>query len=73
MATRDSKPVAFHFSVIRKLTSFHGARSGFFCKACRHTSSLLLVVAMTTLASYSGAWSDEAFYQGKRITILIGT
>jgi tripartite-type tricarboxylate transporter receptor subunit TctC len=35
-------------------------------------SKLSLLVAMT-LASGSSAWSDEAVFQGKRITILIGT
>ena len=34
--------------------------------------SKLLLLA-TTLAYGSSAWSDEAFFQGKRITIFIGT
>jgi len=72
MATNGPSPVVFHSSAIRKLHSIRRARSGFFREPCRQTSSLLLVVDMT-LALRSHAWPDEAFYQGKRITILIGT
>jgi len=72
MLRNDSSPVVFHSSAIRNLDSIRRARSSFFRGACRQTSILLLVVAMTP-AFYSHAWPDEAFYQGKRITILIGT
>jgi len=72
MAKSYFSPVAFHSSAIRNLPAIRGARSSSFLKACRQMSSLLLVVA-TTLAFCSHAWPDDAFYQGKRITILIGT
>jgi tripartite-type tricarboxylate transporter receptor subunit TctC len=72
MAKSYFRHVAFHSSAIRNLPAMRGARSSSFLKACRQMSSLLLVVA-TTLAFCSHAWPDDAFYQGKRITILIGT
>lgn len=40
--------------------------------AIKPSAKLLLLVAMI-LAYASSAWSEDAFYQGKRITILIGT
>jgi len=72
MAKSYFSPVAFHSSAIRNLPAIRGARSSSSLKACRHMSRLLFVV-VTTLAFCSQAWPDDAFYQGKRITILIST
>ena len=65
--------VALYFSVSRKLAVREETpRKRRFRTAVESPSKLLLLVAMT-LAYGSSAWSDEAFYQGKRITIFVGT
>ena len=64
---------ALDYSVGRKLAVGEGTRRiRLFWAAVKLLPKLLLLVAMT-LAYCSSAWSDDAFYQGKRITIFIGT
>ena len=64
---------ARHFSVGRKLAvGEYTPRTKLFRAGIYALLKLLLLVA-TTLAYGSSAWSDEAFFQGKRITIFIGT
>jgi tripartite-type tricarboxylate transporter receptor subunit TctC len=53
-------------------SGFRRARWHSFFEAPRQRLSALLAV-LITLAFFSHAWSDEGFYQGKRITIVIGT
>lgn len=67
-----SSPPARCISAIRKIAPTTAERSCFLAAAWRQISSLLLAVVMT-LAFCSRAWPDDPFYQGKRITILIGT
>ena len=59
-------------SAIRKIASTTTERCCFLVAARRQVSSLLLAVAIT-LGFCSRVWPDDNFYQGKRITILIGT
>ena len=64
---------ARHFSVGRKLAvRVSTPATAKLFRAGIYALSRLLLLA-TTLAYGSSAWSDEAFFQGKRITIFIGT
>lgn len=63
---------ARHFSVGRKLAVREYKPRTKLLRAGIYALSKLLLLA-TTLAYGSSAWSDEAFFQGKRITIFIGT
>lgn len=65
--------VALHFRVRRKLAVGEATPHIRQVRAAvKPPAKLLLLVAMI-LAYASSAWSEDAFYQGKRITILIGT
>lgn len=66
-----SSPTALRLGAIRKVAPT-AACSCLRAAASRQFSILLLAGAMT-LAFCSRAWPDDPFYQGKRITILIGT
>lgn len=73
MAKLFTNPVALHFYASSMFaTGQVKPRLGVFRAALKPTANILILVAMT-LGFCSRAWSDEAFYQGKRITIVIGT
>ena len=71
MSRNCSRSSARRLIAIRKIESTF-ARSCFLITAWRQGSILLLAGAIT-LGFCSRAWTDDPFYQGKRITILIGT
>jgi len=72
MATTFAGLFMFHSSESRRIKWSRRTRSFSFPNGCRQVSSILRVIIIT-LTLFSDAWSDEPFYQGKRITIMIGT